>query len=90
MADRDTELLRTRLEIQRLNKLVTNIHVKSDNAPDGGSKIQQHRRRNVELEKEVDNLKWQLNAVSSIILIGPSLVNSPAIYIPLLYKYLLG
>ena len=55
LAERDTELLRTRLECQRLNNLVTNVQVKSDNAIDGGPKAQQHKRRNIELEKEVEN-----------------------------------
>ena len=65
LADRDTELIKTKFECQRLNKLVTNAQMRSDKMLDGGSKLHQHRRKNLELEKEVDNLKWQLKAMES-------------------------
>ena len=65
LAERDTELLRTKMECQRLNQLVIKTRSKSEDTNDEGSKYNQHRKRNLELEKEVDNLKWQLNAMES-------------------------
>ena len=65
LAERDTELLRTKMECQRLNQLVIKTRSKSEDINDEGSKYNQHRKRNLELEKEVDNLKWQLNAMES-------------------------
>ena len=62
LAERDTELLRIRLECQRLNKLVKSTQTKGDYG-----QYQQHKRRNMELEKEVDNVKWQLKAVGLLI-----------------------
>ena len=65
LAERDTELLRTRLECQRLNQILSNCGDQGGNGPDGGPKAyQQQNRKNLELEKEVEHLRWQLNAVS--------------------------
>ena len=64
LAERDMELLKSKLECQRLNKLMANVQLKSDTIPEGISKLQ-HRKRNLELEKEVDQLRWQLKAMES-------------------------
>ena len=64
LAERDMELLKSKLECQRLNKLMSNVQLKTDTIPEGVSKLQ-HRKRNLELEKEVDQLRWQLKAMES-------------------------
>lgn len=67
MAERDTELLRTRLECQRLNQIVSKSVPRGDRLYDLGPKTQQQqqRKKNLQLEKEVEHLKWQLEAMES-------------------------
>ena len=67
LAERDTELLRTRLECQRLNQIVSKSVPRGDRMYDLGPKTQQQqqRKKNLQLEKEVEHLKWQLDAMES-------------------------
>ena len=56
LAERDTELVRVRLECQRLledNRLIKEEMSKLD------------PRKSIAMEKEIDHLKWQLSTVSS-------------------------
>merc|ERR1719288_366884 len=54
LAEKDTELVRSKMECQRLNQLVTGPRSKSEEGVKERSNYDQHRKRNLELEKEVD------------------------------------
>ena len=67
LAERDTDLIKVRLECQRLLEDNRQLRSQLNDLKTLGFSGGNNSKRQIEMEKEIENLKWHLSIVSSII-----------------------